>query len=95
MTKLSDLKQRWMSDPEFQAEYERLEPEFALAEQLIRARTQAGLSQQELARRMKTTQSAIARLESGGSMPTWRTLRRFGEATGHRVTIHLERDHAG
>lgn len=47
MAKLSDLKKRWMSAPEFQAEYERLEPEFALAEQLIRARSGAGLSQQE------------------------------------------------
>lgn len=94
MTKLAELKERWMQDPEFRAEYEALEPEFALAAELISARSRAGLTQAEVARRMGTTQSVIARLESGRTVPTWRTLRRYAEATGHKAAIHLEQESA-
>lgn len=84
-----DLKKRWMEDPEFQAEYEALEPEFALARQLIQARGRAGLTQQELAERMGTTQPVIARLESGRQKPTTKTLSNFAEATGSKLEIRI------
>ncbi len=58
---------RWHKDPEYMKEYDALEEEFALATALMLAR--ADLSQAELARRMGTSQSAIARLESGRSRP--------------------------
>ncbi len=67
-----------------------LEAEGALIAALIRARARAGLSQAEIARRMGTTQSAIARLESGRVTPSLHTLRRYAEATGARVRIVLE-----
>ena len=54
------------------------------------ARARAGLSQAQLAKRMKTTQSAIARLESGRAQPSTRTLQRFAAATGHRLKISFE-----
>ena len=62
MTTLKDLKQRLMKDPEFREKYARADDEFALIEALIRARTAAKLTQEELASRLGTTQSAIARL---------------------------------
>ena len=89
MTKLEDLKKRFMKDPEFREEYERVDEEFRLFEALVRARTEAKLTQAEIARRLGTTQSAIARLESGGVSPSIRTLRRYAEATGKRLRVDL------
>ena len=62
---LSKLSDEWFKDPEFVREYDALEEEFALATALIKARADAGLTQEELAQRMGTTQSAIARAEEG------------------------------
>jgi ribosome-binding protein aMBF1 (putative translation factor) len=90
MTKLRDLKKRLLKDPEVRREYDALEEEFALAGAVAKARNRAGLSQAELAHRMKTTQSTIARLESGRGRPSTRTLNRFAKATGHRLKISFE-----
>jgi ribosome-binding protein aMBF1 (putative translation factor) len=87
MTKFSDLHKTWMKDPEYRKEYDALEDEFTLMAEVMKARARAGLSQAELARRMKTTQSTIARLESGRGRPSTRTLDRFAKATGHRLKI--------
>lgn len=89
MTKIADLKKRLMNDPEFRAEYEKADAEFAIIEALVRARTGAKLSQAELAKRIGTTQSAIARLEGGGVSPSLSTLRRYAEATGTRLQVNL------
>ena len=90
MTKLRDLKKRLLKDPEVRSEHEALEEEFALAAAVAKARNRAGMSQAELAHRMKTTQSTIARLESGRGRPSTRTLNRFAKATGHRLKISFE-----
>jgi predicted transcriptional regulator len=90
MTDLAELKARLLEDPDTRAEYEALEPEFAIARELIAARTRAGLSQAELAERMGTSQSTIARLESGSTLPSMRTLTRYAEATGSRAVVKLE-----
>lgn len=90
MTKIRVLHKRWMKDPGYRKEYDALEEEFALAAAVAKARNRAGLSQVELARRMKTTQSTIARLESGRGLPSTRTLDRFAKATGHRLKISFE-----
>jgi ribosome-binding protein aMBF1 (putative translation factor) len=82
---------RWRKDPAYMQEYNAREEEFALAAELIKARAAAGLTQAELAKRMKTTQGAVARLESGTALPSTRTLKRFAEATGHRLRISFER----
>ncbi len=78
-----------MADPEFVREYEESVGEFALAREIIQARVGAGLSQQELARKMATTQSVIARLESGRHLPSMSTLKKVAAATGTRISIHL------
>lgn len=90
MTKLKDLHKKWMKDPDYRREYDALEEEFELILEVAKARRRAGLSQEELARRMKTTQSTIARLESGRGLPSTRTLRRFAKAIGHRLKISFE-----
>ena len=58
-----------------------------LAELIYRLRTDAGLTQAELARRMATTQSSIARMEGGGNLPSLDVLSRLGAATGVTLTI--------
>jgi transcriptional regulator with XRE-family HTH domain len=78
-----------MADPEFREEYAKADAEYALIESLVRARSAARLSQAELARRIGTTQSAIARLEAGGVSPSVSTLRRYAEATGTKLRIEL------
>jgi transcriptional regulator with XRE-family HTH domain len=87
MIKFDTLHKRWMKEPGYRKEFEALEEEFALIAEMAKARARAGLSQAQLARRMKTTQSTIARLESGRGKPSTRTLDRFAKATGHRLKI--------
>ena len=77
----------WRKNPNYLREYDSLEEEFALAASLIDARVRAGLSQEDVARRMKTSQPAVARLEGGRSNPSLDTLRRFAEATGTKLKI--------
>ncbi|MCV9910350.1 helix-turn-helix domain-containing protein [Brucella sp. HL-2] len=89
MTRISDLKKRLMNDPEFQKEYEKADAEFALVEALVRARTDAKMSQADVAKRIGTTQSAIARLEGGKVSPSISTLRRYAEATGSKLQTNL------
>jgi ribosome-binding protein aMBF1 (putative translation factor) len=86
-TRARDLHKTWMKDPEYRKEYDALEDEFAIAKALIKARGTAGLTQDQVARRMKTSRSFIARLESGRVFPSTRTLQRYAIATGHRLTL--------
>jgi transcriptional regulator with XRE-family HTH domain len=83
------LKKKWHADPRFRQAYEALKPEFAIARQLITARGRAGLSQAEVARRMGTTQSTVARLESGQRLPAMSSLQRYADAIGHRLEVRL------
>ncbi len=92
MTEVRKLHEEWMKDPQYRAEYEALENEFSLASALIKARADAGLTQEELARLMGTTQSVIARMESGRVKPSSRTLQRFARATGMRMRIRFVPD---
>ena len=87
---LSKLSDEWFKDPEFVREFDTLEEEFALARALIGARAQAGLTQEELAQRMGTTQSVVARLEGGRSRPSTTTLAKFAKATGTKLRVSFE-----
>jgi ribosome-binding protein aMBF1 (putative translation factor) len=84
-----EFKERLLSNPKVKAEYDALATEFEIAAELIRARIRAGLSQAELAVRMGTSQSAVARLESGQTLPSTKTLVRYAEATGSKVQVRL------
>jgi phage-related protein/DNA-binding XRE family transcriptional regulator len=83
------LKARLLANPKVKAEYDALAPEFEIAAELLRARLRAGLSQAELAERMGTSQSTIARLENGHSLPSTKTLLRYAEATGSKFQVRL------
>ncbi len=90
MTKLSDLHKEWMKDPEYRAEYEATQPAFDLMKALMGARVHSGLTQEQIAERMGTTQSAVARLEGWSANPSVKTLRKYAEATGTRLRISFE-----
>jgi len=81
---------RWRKDAGYVAAYEALADEFDLSSALIQARAKAGLTQEQLATRMRTTQAVIARLESGRVKPSTRTLERLAVATGTRLRISFE-----
>jgi ribosome-binding protein aMBF1 (putative translation factor) len=83
------LHAKWRKDPEFIKAYAEAEDEFALVEELIRARMKSGLTQAEVAERMQSTQPAVARLEGAGRIPSTRTLQRYAKATGHKLRIKL------
>lgn len=80
----------WRKDPDYRAAYDALESEFALASAVIGARTRAGLTQDELARRMHTSQSSIARLESGRAKPSVTTLEKLAAATGSKLRLSFD-----
>lgn len=83
------LKARLMQNPKVRAEYGALAPEFEISAELVKARRRAGLSQAQLASRMGTSQSTIARLESGQTLPSTKTLLRFAKATGSKIHVRL------
>lgn len=90
MTKLNELKKTLLERPDVRVEYEALAEEFSIAEALIRARAEADMTQEEVARKMQTSQSYIAKLESGRVSPSMKALQRYAEATGSRLRISLE-----
>ena len=87
---VESLHKKWSSDPAYLSAYEELGPESEIARAVILARKGAGLTQEQLAKRMNTTQSVIARLEGGRTCPSTATLLRFAKATGTRLKISFE-----
>jgi len=87
------LKTRALADPEVKAAYDALEPEYKLIAELLRARKKSGLTQAQVATRMGTTNTVVARLEAGGGRkrhsPSFETLRRYARAVGKRLDIRL------
>ena len=90
MKTLKTLKAQLLANPETRAAYEAQAEEFALARELIAARTRAGLTQAEVAQRMGTTQSTVARLEGGKAAPSLRSVQRYAQAVGARAVVHIE-----
>ncbi len=95
MTSLAKLKQKLLTDPEVKAEYDRLGPIFAVVGEMIEARQAAGLTQAEIAARMGTTQSVVARLETARHMPTFDLVARYAAAIDRRLDIHLVPSRSG
>ena len=90
-TTLDELHRKWLKQrPGYAKAYAELEGEFQLASMFIGARARAGLTQEQLAARMKTTRTVISRLESGRMKPSTRTIEKFAAATGHRLKITFE-----
>lgn len=82
---LKDVKAQLLAKPAVRQAYDAQAPEFELARELIAARTKAGLTQGDVAARMGTTQSVVARIESGRGTPSMRTVQRFASAVGARA----------
>jgi transcriptional regulator with XRE-family HTH domain len=87
------LKSKALESPEVRQEYEKLEEEFSLLQQMLAARQRAGLNQAEVARKMGTKAPAITRLESslnnGKHSPSLVTLRKYAKAVGCKLEINL------
>ena len=90
MKTLKALKTELLADPETLAEFDAMADEFDLTRELIAARSRAGLTQGQVAERMGTTQSVIARLESGRRAPSLRTVQRYAHALGCRAMVRIE-----
>ena len=91
MKPLKQFKAELLADPTTKAEFDALAAEFGIAYELIAARARAGLSQAEVAQRMGTTQSVVARLESGRRPPSLRKVQRYAQAFGGRAVVRIER----
>lgn len=78
-----------MADPEFRRAYDRIGPEMEIAFTIAEARHRAKLSQQQLARKVGTSQASVARWESGAQMPSTSTLTKVAKATGSRLRVEL------
>jgi len=90
-----DIRER-MKEPAFKKEWHDLDAEFELLESIIKAREAAGLTQEELARRMGTKQPALSRLERGGfQKANIETLRRIAEALNGRLVVKIEPKSSG
>ncbi len=90
----AELKAQALANPEVRVEYERLNrEEYAILDEMLAARHEAGLTQAQVAERMGTKAPAVARLESalasGKHSPSLDTLRKYAQALGKRVEIHL------
>ena len=90
MKNLKTLKAELLANAETRAAYDAQADEFAVARELIAARTKAGLTQADVAERMGTTQSTVARLEGGKAVPSMRSLQRYAQAVGCRAVVRLE-----
>ena len=90
MKSLKDVKAQLLANPAVRQAYDAQAPEFELARELIAARMKAGLTQGDVAARMGTTQSVVARIESGRGTPSMRTVQRFANAVGARAVVRME-----
>jgi predicted transcriptional regulator len=88
---LRELKSEILARKAVRGAYEKLAPEYEIARAVIKARTACGFTQAELAARMDTSQSYIARLENAKVLPTMKTLFRVAEATGTRARFKFEK----
>jgi len=88
-TTYRQLKKKLLKDKKMRYAYEKLGPEFAVIEMIIKRRIERGLSQKELAKKIGTKQSAISRLESGTYNPSLSFLQKIGEALDAKLKISL------
>ncbi len=86
-TSFKQWKKSVLQDPEIRREYDALQPEFAVAEAVLRARIALSLSQKELATKIGTKQSAISRIESGNANPSLSFLKKIAESCNASLEI--------
>ena len=89
--KFDDFLQEQLKDPEFRKEYEALQPEHAIIQAIIDARTTSGLTQKELSERTGIAQGDISKLENGNANPSVRTLQRLAAGMGMKLKIEFSK----
>lgn len=90
MEEWKKVRKELLSDKDVYKEYKRLEPQYRLISLLIGIRLKKGLTQKQLAKKLATKQSAIARLESGTYNPSLEFLQRTAKALGRKLVINFE-----
>lgn len=94
MKTFEQMKDKWMQDPEFRAEYERIErEEMPALDAILKARKEAKITQKEIAQRMGVSAPAVSRLENslvtGKNSPTIATLQKYAAAMGKKLEIRF------
>lgn len=91
MSKWEDLEKELLYDPKVKKEYDRLAPRYAVISDLIAARIKKGMTQKDVAQKLGTKQSAVARFESGNVNPSLEFLQKIANVMGYKVNIRLSR----
>ena len=89
MSEFKEFLNEQLKDPELKAEYDALEPEFAIIRALIDARERQGITQKELSARTGIAQADISKLENGNANPSIKTLKRLASGLGCRLKIEF------
>ena len=89
MRTFDDLLKEQLKDPEIQAEWDRLEPEFQIIRALIKIRNEKNLSQKQLASLTGINQADISRIENGNANPSLRTLQRLAKGLGMKLKLEF------
>lgn len=84
---LDDLHKKWIKNMAYKKAYEDLELEFSIISAIIDARIKKGITQKEIAEKMGTKQSSIARFESGRYNPTLAFVQKLANAIGTRIKV--------
>ena len=89
MTVFNNFLKEKMKDPAFKAEYDALEPEFAIIQAMIDARKSGGMTQKQLAEKTGIAQGDISKLENGSANPSLRTLQRLASGLGMKLKVEF------
>ncbi|EKD57165.1 MAG: XRE family transcriptional regulator [uncultured bacterium] len=85
-----EVHEKWMKNPKYRREYNKLQPEFEIASKMIEARLEKKMSQEELAKKVGTGQAVISRLEGMNASPSLSLLKRVASALGTKITITIQ-----
>ncbi|MEK7390580.1 MAG: helix-turn-helix transcriptional regulator [Patescibacteria group bacterium] len=85
----AEIKKEWLKDPKVKKEYDNLRLEYALVGAIIEKRVKKGLTQKDLAQKIGTKQSSIARFESGGYNPTLLFVKKLADALGVTISVRV------
>lgn len=87
------LRAKALGRAEVKAQFDELGDEYALLDEFLKARAEQGLTQAQVAEKIGTTQSAVARMESGRGKhsPSLATLSKYAEALGCKLEVRLVR----
>jgi DNA-binding XRE family transcriptional regulator len=90
MKNWDEVKAGLLKNPEFAAEVKKLEPEYQIINQVIKARIEQNMTQEDLARKVGTKQSNISRLEKGNANPSLQFLKKIADSLGKELLISFK-----